>query len=141
MNRRCGVIRRIILIVISGILSIGLFVFAIQYIRWDKVPISSDFFIFGIYNKDFGIQADNYGDLIYWDDLDDVPDEKWVENNGHWFCHINTYSVKLLQRYMRKNNLAILPRKYLVGTHTTFEELLEILAFEEIPETQTGKTD
>lgn len=110
---------------------IALSIRLISQIRWDKVPVIGPMLVLGP-TKYFGISA--YSEPITWNQLQERPED--YDPYNPWFDFINGYTIKLLEEYMKNNNLAIVPKEYLLETSNTFEELLEVLEF--VPTGNTG---
>ena len=123
-----------VIIILSIVITLVLAVFAVtiygvinggvmRYI--EQFPLFR-IFAYGIY-KPLYVEASQYPYLITWDKLDEVPKE-YASTNG-WFDLINNYSRTQLKRYMRENDLAIVPKDYDLDSAMDFDALMRELEF------------
>ena len=98
-------------------------------IRLDKIPVIGAFFL--ELDKPAGFDASACENIITWDQLDNPPADYNAEN-GPWF-YLNPYTKRLLENYMKENNLGIIPENY-PDFHLSadFEECLETFHFVEL---------
>lgn len=103
-------------------------VFIIRKIRWDKIPIVNICFL-EIELWDSGFDASYLEEPIKWYQLDSEPAD-WEENGiGSWFS-MNSYTKKLLKKYMKENNLGIVPGDWAeFKFRSNLEECLETFEF------------
>ena len=81
--------------------------------------------------KPMYIDASDWNKPITWDQLDEKPDG-WYDGMI-WFNYLNNYTRKKLKRYMKKNNLYIVPKEYELSSAMDLESVLEQLEFEPVP--------
>lgn len=101
-------------------------IYAINNIRWDKIPYFGPIFILGYRQI---IQISPYTKPITWDQLSQEAPDDYDPYNYLYKYGINNYSRNMLAEYMRENNLAIVPKEYVLDRSSTFEELLEVFEF------------
>lgn len=103
------------------------------YVRWDKIPFFGALLL--QVDKPSGLEASCLEEPIRWDQLEEAPAE-WTEEfpDGNWF-YLNPYTKNLLTRYMRDNNLGIVPANYAdLHLSADFEEVMELFTFVELDE-------
>jgi len=121
----------IFLLIISTILVLAVFAATIFSVisygarHIEQFPLFR-LFTYGI-SKPLNVEASQYPYLITWDKLDEVPPE-YASTNG-WFDLINNYSRSQLKKYMRENNLAIVPKDYALDSAMDMDTLIRELEF------------
>ena len=85
------------------------------------------------FEKSFVVNAYIYDSPITADMLRSEPKD-WPADEGYWFDFINAYSLRLLRQHMVKNQLAIVPNRYILKNTMRLEELIEVLDFVKIHE-------
>lgn len=110
-----------------------LFMFVINKIRWDKVPLIGYFVLeINLYPAD--MDASYLTEPIKWYQLDEAPDDFDAKGSGSWFA-INPYTLNLLKEYMRTENLGIVPDRWNdLQITSDFEECLDIFEFVQLGE-------
>ena len=116
-------------------------VFAFPKIRWDKVPVIG-FFVLEIDLYPSGFEAEYLEKPIKWYQLKNEPEDFGEKGTGPWFA-VNPYTLNLLEDYMYKNNLGIVPGDWPdLEITSDFEDCLEIFEFvplgEPMPEDKTS---
>ena len=117
-NKRKQIVILVVIIICVGVL--------LQSVRWDKVPVLGGL-ILG-FEKSFTVNACVYDYPITHDMICSEPKD-WPSDEGYWFDFINAYSLRLLRKYMKKNQLAIVPNWYRLENTMRLEELIEVLDF------------
>ena len=117
-------------------------IFAFPKIRWDKVPVVR-FFVLEINLYPSGFDAEYLNEPIKWYQLKKEPEDFSEKGVGPWFA-INPYTLNLLEDYMYKNNLGIVPGSWPdLQITSNFEECLETFEFvslgEPMPENKTSE--
>lgn len=103
-------------------------VFAFPKIRWDKVPVVR-FFVLEINLYPSGFDAEYLDEPIKWYQLKKEPEDFSEKGAGPWFA-VNPYTLNLLENYMYKNNLGIVPGSWPdLQITSNFEECLETFEF------------
>ena len=96
----------------------------------DENPIYR-FFTLGI-NKPLYIWASEYPRPITYDMLDDVPNDFVSSKGGLWFNCINKYTRSKLKKYMKQQNIYIVPKDYELDSAADIYECLQVLEFQKI---------
>ena len=134
--------------IIVAISMIGCVYFSAQVIRWDYIPFFGPLFTAGI-GKPAAVDLSDMEQPYTWEYLymrqlswKNEDEEQWIPIEEATDAHatklgldsINEYARTLLRRYMQKNNVAIVRKKYEFLTSEGFDDLLEILEFEQLDE-------
>lgn len=85
-------------------------------------------FTLGI-SKPVYIWASEYARPITYDMLDDVPDDFTSSKDGVWFNYINKYTRSKLKKYMKQQNIYIVPKDYELDSAADIYYCLQVLEF------------
>ena len=100
-------------------------------IRWDTIPII-EFFVLEVELWPSAFDASYLSEPITWEELDEEPPDWREKGNGDWFS-MNSYTKKLLKKYMKENNLGIVPSNWPDFKFTAnLEECLECFELVEL---------
>ena len=119
----------IILLVLVSMLIFGL-IRNIDKLHLEKIPFIRPFIL--QMQKPFFPEASKYPYPITWDKLDERPKE--YDSTNSWFDFLNSYTRLQLKRYMKENDLYIVPKDYNMDTAYDFEDCLNELEFRKIGE-------
>ena len=100
-------------------------------VRWDKIPIIG-YFVLEIELWPSAFDASYLEKPITWEQLDEEPIDWDEHGTGSWFS-FNAYTKNLLKKYMKENNLGIVPSNWPNFKFTAnFEDCLECFEFVEL---------
>lgn len=103
----------------------------IATVRWDKIPIIK-FFVLEVELWPSAFDASYLSEPITWEELDEAPQDWEEKGSGDWFS-MNSYTKKLLKKYMKENNVGIVPSNWPDFKFTAnLEECLDCFEFVEL---------